>query len=200
MCSTVRSETQSENSSKAPKSISDLIGEWGPWQRRTVFFIFLCKIPAAWFMACVIFTAPLAKDDEFQCRQRIISDFSAENFSEWLNVEDQPSIQRDSCVVYQIHNDTFSELHQNDQDDFVLKSFDTEQCDAFQHNSPFYSLVTQFDLVCSRTILIAVTQFFHLCGVLTGGILATLLLNTYAISLVLNSNFIVINCDVCSVF
>lgn len=46
MCS-FRSETQSEAS-----SIDDLIGEWGVWQCRSVLLIFLCKIPAAWFMAC----------------------------------------------------------------------------------------------------------------------------------------------------
>lgn len=184
MCSSVRSEIQSGNSSKTPKSIADLIGEWGPWQQRTVFFIFLCKIPAAWFMACVIFTAPFAKNNEFQCQQQVNA-FSAANHTEWLNVDDQPSIQSnefDSCAVHKIRNVTFSDLQQNDQANFVSKSFDTEQCDVFQHNSPFDSLVTQFDLVCSRTILIAVTQFFHLCGVLTGGILATQLLNLYAFS------------------
>lgn len=52
-------------------------------------------------------------------------------------------------------------------------------CKAFQHAGGFTSLVTQFDLVCSNTILIAVTQFFHLFGVLTGGILATKLLEMY---------------------
>lgn len=177
MCSTVPGEMQSENSSKSPKSISDLIGDWGPWQRRTVILIFLCKIPAAWFMACVIFTAPLAKNEEFHCRQPITG-YAAANYTDWLSV-DQPLIQSeelDSCTVYKVRNETFFD---GQQENFVPKPLDTEQCDAFQHHSPFHSLVTQFDLVCSRTILIAVSQFFHLCGVLTGGILATKLLNLY---------------------
>ncbi len=49
-------------------------------------------------------------------------------------------------------------------------------CEEFEHHSDYESLVTQFDLVCSRDILVAVTQFFHLFGVLTGGCLATFML------------------------
>lgn len=49
-------------------------------------------------------------------------------------------------------------------------------CDDFVHHSEFQSIITDFDLVCSRDILVATTQFFHLFGVLTGGLLATNLL------------------------
>lgn len=34
--------------------VSEVIGEWGPWQFRTVILIYLCKIPSAWFMACIV--------------------------------------------------------------------------------------------------------------------------------------------------
>lgn len=49
-------------------------------------------------------------------------------------------------------------------------------CERFYHHADYVSLVTDFNLVCSRDILIASTQFFHLLGVLTGGLLATYLL------------------------
>jgi hypothetical protein len=37
-------------------------------------------------------------------------------------------------------------------------------CDSFEHNAVYTSIITQFDLYCSKEILIAVTQFFHLFG------------------------------------
>lgn len=155
---------------KIPNSLIDLIGEWGPWQRRTVFLIFLCKIPAAWFMACIIFTAPLAKYGEYQCKQSpSTASYSTFNSNESTTVTHPLTAngEIDVCNVY--NNSTMRYSIDNIQR--------TEPCNTLKHNSIFNSLVTQFDLVCSRTILIAVTQFFHLCGVLTGGIFATQLLN-----------------------
>lgn len=46
-------------------------------------------------------------------------------------------------------------------------------CTKFVYDSQFYSLRMQFDLVCSRAILIAWTQFWHLFGILVGGVVAT---------------------------
>lgn len=49
-------------------------------------------------------------------------------------------------------------------------------CERFYHHTDYTSLVTDYNLVCEKDILIASTQFFHLFGVLTGGLLATYLL------------------------
>jgi hypothetical protein len=46
-------------------------------------------------------------------------------------------------------------------------------CESFEEAERYTSIITQFDLYCSRDILVAVTQFFHLFGVLCGGIVAT---------------------------
>lgn len=118
-------------------SITGLIGDWGKFQRRTVFLVFLCKIPAAFFMACIIFTAPFAKDGEYVCEQ---PEFNASD---------------SECNKY-----------------------------VFLNTSTDYSLVTQFSLVGSRKIWIAVTQFSHLFGVLVGGIIATKLLEGYALNII----------------
>ena len=48
--------------------IGSIIGDIGKWQLRAIFLIFLCKIPAAWFMACIIFTAPTPRHGEFYCK------------------------------------------------------------------------------------------------------------------------------------
>lgn len=141
-------------------SISDLIGEWGTWQRRTVLLIFLCKIPAAWFMACIIFTAPFAQYGEYNCQ----TPNANTNHSHWIEMAHPLNgNEYDFCNVYE----NVSNLNSN-----------IVPCDTFEHHSIFNSLVTQFDLVCSRKILIAVTQFSHLCGVLFGGITATKLLES----------------------
>lgn len=158
------------NLQKMPNSMTDLIGEWGPWQRRTVFLIFLCKILAAWFMACIIFTAPIAKYGEYQCKP------SPSTTKYAMFNSDEPA-----TIVHPIATNVeidVCNIHKNSTLQYSTdKLQETETCNIFEHHSIFDSLVTQFDLVCSRTILIAVTQFFHLCGVLTGGIFATQLLD-----------------------
>lgn len=176
MCSTINGNLQIESSTK-PKctTIQDLIGEWGTFQRRTVFLIFLCKIPAAWFMACIIFTAPFAKYGEFHCAQPNIG-LPPANYTEWIEIAhpQNQNNQFDFCKVYENRTEALYEWKH--QQISLVDESNTENCNAFEHHSNFQSLVTQFDLVCSRTILVAVTQFFHLCGVLSGGILATKLL------------------------
>jgi hypothetical protein len=36
--------------------IGDFLGPIGKWQIRTIFLVYLTKIPSSWFMACIIFT------------------------------------------------------------------------------------------------------------------------------------------------
>lgn len=168
MCSSVNNETQTTGRTslqKPSKSVADLIGEWGLWQLRAVLLIFLCKIPAAWFMACLLFTAPFAKDGEYQCEQTALT----LRHSMMTNLDDTTDI------VHPIPEIDVCHVYRNESTTAGIQA--AEPCTDFTHHSVFYSLVTQFDLVCSRTILIAVTQFFHLCGVLTGGIFATKLLD-----------------------
>lgn len=152
--------------------ISQVIGNWGRWQLRAVILIYLCKIPSAWFMACIIFTAPTPRYGEFFCRAptKISATFSATNES-----ESQWSI----LSITMAHA---ASRQQSLDVDFCLQHNDTEApCQQFEHSSPFKSLITEFDLVCSKTILIAVTQFFHLFGVLTGGIFANKFLELWVL-------------------
>lgn len=53
-------------------------------------------------------------------------------------------------------------------------------CDSFEvsDQSTFVSITTEFKLVCSKKLLPAITQFFHLFGVLLGGITATHMMKT----------------------
>lgn len=173
-------------------AVGKVTGEWGRWQLRTVLLIFLCKIPSSWFMACIIFTAPAPRHGEFYCKPPEI--LGAKNHTEWIKVshpakeeKDDQEFNIDFCNVYQ---DVRDHVHQYfHYDSQAAEPNFTEEptrdssivpCNSFVHHADFHSLITQFDLVCSRDILVAVTQFFHLFGVLTGGILATYLLKYFS--------------------
>lgn len=175
---------------KSKDIIGEITGEWGKWQRRTVFLIFLCKIPSAWFMACIIFTAPAAIDGEFFCKPPVGTPM--ENKTDWIQhvhpetiISESNGASIDFCHVYDnFRTHLIDRFHyfENKSDPFSIQTEEEVSivpCGGFQHESPYDSLVTQFDLVCSRTILVAWTQFWHLFGVLNGGIFATILLELY---------------------
>uniref|UniRef100_A0A1A9VVZ1 Major facilitator superfamily (MFS) profile domain-containing protein n=1 Tax=Glossina austeni TaxID=7395 RepID=A0A1A9VVZ1_GLOAU len=122
--------------------INHVIGDFGIWQLRTILIIFLCKIPASWFMACIIFTAPeLYPSTEFQC------DPSSLNPNQ--------TVTPNQCYI----EDT--------------TTGERAECRHFLYTFDFHSLIMDFDLVCLRDIFVAWTQYWHLFGVLVGGVTAT---------------------------
>ncbi|KAH8343843.1 hypothetical protein KR059_011925 [Drosophila kikkawai] len=126
--------------------IGDVVGDFGIWQLRTILIIFLCKIPAAWFMACIIFTGPeLYPGSEFTCDTSYLD--SGGN-SSYIVSENQ-------CYVMDGATGSSSE------------------CEQFTYESSFDSLIMQFNLVCLRDIFVAWTQYWHLFGVLVGGVMGT---------------------------
>lgn len=173
-------------------AVGHITGHWGKWQLRTVLLIFLCKIPSSWFMACIIFTAPAPRHGEFFCKPP--SEIGVHNQTAWIKVshpqkeekEDQ-EFTIDFCNVYedaQQHAHHYYKYADSAQEPRIWekpqhRNSNVIPCTEFQHESTYQSVVTQYDLVCSRDILVSVTQFFHLFGVLTGGILANHLLKQY---------------------
>ncbi|CAD7093442.1 unnamed protein product [Hermetia illucens] len=147
--------------------IHRITGDFGIWQLRAVLIIFLCKIPSSWFMACVIFTAPAPRFNEYYCADGLpeqeqptgVSKFSLHDFY-------------NTAGNYSHHDHCFKEQYNN-----VTNKYDEVPCTSFQYiPTDYWSLVTQFNLVCSREIFVAWTQFWHLFGVLMGGISATKLM------------------------
>ncbi len=158
-------------------SVSELVGDWGPWQFRTVILIYLCKIPSAWFMACIIFTAPIPKPGEISCHQpetQIIVNQNAWMEPQIISQNHAPAT--DLC--FQLNQTIFNSSRYTME---YENNFESIPCTSFRFNAPFETTITKFGLVCSRSILIATSQFFHLFGVLTGGILATKLMEKYVI-------------------
>ncbi|XP_017104766.2 organic cation transporter protein [Drosophila bipectinata] len=125
--------------------IGDVVGDFGIWQLRTILILFLCKIPAAWFMACIIFTGPeLYPVSEFTCDTSYLEDSNASY-----------SVSDNQCHVLDESSGSRSE------------------CQQFTYMSSFDSLIMQFNLVCLRDIFVAWTQYWHLFGVLVGGVVGT---------------------------
>ncbi|XP_044313019.1 solute carrier family 22 member 3 isoform X2 [Drosophila rhopaloa] len=174
-------------------AVGRITGPWGKWQLRTVLLIFLCKIPSSWFMACIIFTAPAPRHGEFFCKPP--NTIGAQNQTQWIKVShpqkeesDDQEFSIDFCNVYQDaqeHAHHYYNYENSDQEPRVWekplhRNSNVIPCTEFQHEADYHSVVTQYDLVCSRDILVSVTQFFHLFGVLTGGILANQLLKYFS--------------------
>lgn len=172
-------------------------GNFGKWQLRTVLLIFLTKIPSAWFMACIIFTAPAPRDGEYFCQpsSKVLNVHTQEKFQRMLDFnktawvrmmhpvekDDDGDEQIDFCNVYVDANrmtERYFHSISSITEDWVSNRNNSQivPCERFYHHADFVSLVTDYNLVCSKDILIASTQFFHLFGVLTGGLLATYLL------------------------
>lgn len=180
----VKDQHSSESATISNDFIGEFLGPIGKWQIRTILLIYLCKIPSAWFMSCLIFTAPMPQEGEIFCKPRMEN--MSHYINDWIKVAHPVKEKRtdkefliDFCNVYEdamknpkeIINElniTLSERYEN-----ITRPRKLIPCEFFEHRPAYTSIVTQFDLYCSREVLVAVTQFFHLFGVLCGGIITT---------------------------
>ncbi|XP_054725149.1 solute carrier family 22 member 13 [Anastrepha obliqua] len=135
--------------------IGSVLGDFGIWQLRSVLILFLCKLPASWFMACIIYTAPEIKPSvQYRCDA---SQLSANQ-----------SISENQCYVV----DWSANVAANGSTagETILSQ---EPCTDFVYDDYFYSFIMQYNLVCMREIFVAWTQYWHLFGVLVGGVIGT---------------------------
>ncbi|KAM8706075.1 hypothetical protein ACLKA7_010374 [Drosophila subpalustris] len=154
--------------------VEQINGSFGRWQLRTILLIFLCKIPTAWFMACIIYTAPYPQRGELVCHPASWNgSHQVEGRSSMLhsrNTDRLFSVQ--VCNAYaQSLSQTFVR-HYGQTWNATTSTQETLPCKKVEHNTAYKSLITQFDLICSRRVLVAVTQSFHALGALLGGLLA----------------------------
>lgn len=163
---------------------------------------FVSKIPASWFMACIIFTAPAPRHGEFFCKPsqnvvNVLGNHTTDwehmikiNKTDWIRITHpfkeevaDKEFNIDYCNVYadaEDHAKIYFHNHTHIHPwDMPKRNSNIIPCDTFLHHSKYKSIITDYDLVCSRDILVATTQFFHLFGVLTGGLLAVNLLKLY---------------------
>ncbi len=117
-------------------------------------------------MACIIFTAPIPKPGEVSCYQPDIAVTSLHTIGQ------NDLIPTDFCV--QPNRSMYDDAGLSNVRDG--KNHEPVPCTSFQFNTPFETTVTKLSLVCERDILVSTSQFFHLFGVLAGGIFATKIL------------------------
>lgn len=159
------------------------IGEWGRWQQRSVFLIFLCKIISCWCMALILFTAPTQRSQKVRCFREQSNgsdvdvngmDGNAKLSYRWHEVlhpeviapNDKP-FEIDFCDV---DADIDAHIEREDRDTGTWNN--TVHCDSLRHRPLLHAKRTHFDGICSRNIVAAFTQLFFLFGVLTGGVIA----------------------------
>ncbi|XP_037033782.1 organic cation transporter protein-like isoform X2 [Bradysia coprophila] len=120
-------------------------------------------------MACVLFTAPTPNPGEFYCHQ---PENNLPSDGVFIHKTHRPmTLQKDLYDMDFCH--TYNRTHNGEFEEDVLVP-----CTSFHFDSVFETAVTKFSLVCSRSILISVAQLSHLFGVLTGGILANIIMET----------------------
>lgn len=163
-------------------AIGKCVGDFGKWQLRTILIIFLCKIPTSWFMAVVIYTAPTPKMGNYWCRPA--HNFRPNSSVDWIHAS-QPYVQNihdgeyyyDACQIYKdvMDNpeDYMKYLHTSND---TMENRTIVPCTNFVFNSDFHSLIAEFNLICSKSLLLNLSQCFHIFGLLCGGILAYMLL------------------------
>ncbi|EDV90843.1 solute carrier family 22 member 1 [Drosophila grimshawi] len=156
--------------------VQHINGNFGRWQLRIILLIFLCKIPTAWFMAVIIYTAPNPQRGELICRPATWNGSApASEHGENRNTDRLFSVQ--VCNAYaQSLSESFVQRYGHSWN----ATHASLPCERVEHNSDYKSLITQFDLICSRRVLVAVTQSFHALGTLMGGLLAYQLLRHFS--------------------
>lgn len=117
----------------------------------------------------IIFTAPIPQYGEVFCKAPIRS-IDTKQSTDYCNV-----LQDYNDNVH-LYNDTIEINSNNLITVSIIKSTNAVPCELFGYNTDFQSIITQFDLVCSREILVALTQSFHLFGILCGGIVGGFML------------------------
>lgn len=123
-------------------------------------------------MACVLFTAPTPNPGEFYCHQ---PKSNLPSSVVMVHKAHQPmTLQKDLYNMDFCH--TYNRTYNGEYEEDVLVP-----CTSFHFDSVVETAVTKFSLVCSRSILISVAQLAHLIGVLSGGILANILMETYVV-------------------
>lgn len=143
-------------------------------------------------MACIIFTAPSPRDGEFFCRppSTVLNANTAEKFQNLLDVNKtqwirltHPEIDEsrkipgfedkviDFCNVY-ADSHQVAEHYFHKMTSLTHRYLSPPQrnlsevvpCEEFFHHSDYESLITEFNLVCGKDILVATTQSCHLFG------------------------------------
>ncbi|XP_037040820.1 organic cation transporter protein-like [Bradysia coprophila] len=166
--------------------LNEVTGNFGKWQLCAILIIFLCKIPAVWFLSIILFTAPAPKSGDFWCQPPD----NITNHTEWV-LQSHPIRKYGTDKEFQID---FCRVYKDAYDDKTIKLFEFSKgdnvsirenrkvmpCVNFHFNSDFHSVIREYKLVCSRRLLANLSQSLHIVGLLIGGIVAHFMLKRFS--------------------
>lgn len=155
--------------------IGDILDNCRSWQLRTILIIYLTKIPTAFFMACIVYTAPVPQRVNIFCAD------TAADVHTLTTIKHPPVISANDKVFNLSYCDTFADIqdhanmHFGNENNEMPWNAPTNltinnviPCDLFNFKSA--KSVTTYDVVCSRGGFVVVTQGMHLVGIFLSGI------------------------------
>lgn len=164
--------------------IGDILDNCRSWQLRTVLIIYLTKIPTAFFMACIVYTAPVPHRVHIYCNETVDTPtVTSITHPSVISVNDKEFDLRycDTFADIKDHadmhygNDNYEmpwhppnltrsviDVHNNNSNGII-------PCDLFNLKNG-KSVTTTYDIVCSRSGFVVVTQGMHLVGIIISGI------------------------------
>lgn len=165
--------------------IGDILDNCRSWQLRTIFIIYLTKIPTAFFMACIVYTAPVPQRVNIFCRDTAsdVHTLTTIKHPAIISVNDREFDLRycdtfadikDHAIMYYGNSEipwtspTNLTIHVDNSSDII-------PCDLFNFKSA--KSATTYDVVCSRGGFVIVTQGMHLVGIFLSGIVLRYSLN-----------------------
>lgn len=167
--------------------IGDILDNCRSWQLRTIFIIYLTKIPTAFFMACIVYTAPVPQRVNIFCRE------TAADVHTLTTIKHPPIISVNDREFDLNYCDTFADIkdhanmyygNENSEMPWISptnltinidNNSDIIPCDLFNFKSA--KSATTYDVVCSRGGFVVVTQGMHLVGIFLSGIVLRYSLN-----------------------
>lgn len=162
--------------------IGDVLDKCRSWQLRTIFIIYLTKIPTAFFMACIVYTAPVPQRVHLYCKDSTNGNsLSIMKYPPVISVYDK-EFNISYCDTFADIKDHAHTYHGNEiyempwnEPNLTRSGIDVHNqsniipCDVFNFKSRQFVLTT-YDVVCSRGGLVVVTQGMHLVGIFLSGV------------------------------
>lgn len=138
--------------------------------RKFIFVAYIFKInnTNAWLKFKLIFTAKSPTPGEIFCKPL----YGVNTTSSWIESAHRKifnRVENEESYNFCLVNENSYEENFNYSGNF---NHTFVECTDFEHRPTFYSIIHQYALFCSREAHVALSQSFHLLGVLIGGIIA----------------------------
>ncbi|XP_054723515.1 organic cation/carnitine transporter 2-like, partial [Uloborus diversus] len=160
------------------RDVTDVIGNYGPWQRLIFILTCLRGTPTAFYNLSTPFFAP--KQDVW-CSRPAGLNWTVE---QWRNAAiplefHDGGLSPSRCFMYETAVV---------EGEAVINQNKTVSCESWEYDSSFYTntLTQEYDLVCGRDWLISFTQFNYMAGMMCGVFIFGHLADRFGRQIILN--------------